>query len=222
MFSTRASATTAKCRQSESFFTELSLERIRGRSGRSAERLQRQGPYTGGYSGDQLPGPGAQHYHRAVSGGAAGRSSQLQETAASCVFSPKPAGGPCRTSPSTTRSRSRSIISTEGSSGTGTEQEGDRLSRWTMAHKIDYDWKIRERLSLFSGFQDPLPEGVAAQSGSARCAPAPPDSVDETGIPPDGENPLSARRAGNNVEIPLLRRRSCGTGREFQSSATRC
>ena len=34
-----------------------------------------------------------------------------------------------------------------------TEQEGDRLSRWTMAHKIDYNWKIRERLSLFSGFK---------------------------------------------------------------------
>ncbi len=33
------------------------------------------------------------------------------------------------------------------------EQEGDRRSRWTMAHKIDYDWKIRPRVSLFCGFK---------------------------------------------------------------------
>ena len=35
----------------------------------------------------------------------------------------------------------------------GSEQEEDRLSRWTMAHKIDYDWRIRPRVSLFCGFK---------------------------------------------------------------------
>ena len=32
-------------------------------------------------------------------------------------------------------------------------QVGDRHSRWTMVHAIDYDWLIRPRLSLFSGFK---------------------------------------------------------------------
>ena len=35
----------------------------------------------------------------------------------------------------------------------GTEQESDRQSRWTMAHKIDYDWEIKPRLTLFSGYK---------------------------------------------------------------------
>jgi len=34
-----------------------------------------------------------------------------------------------------------------------TVQASDRQSRWTMAHKIDYDWEIRPRLTLFSGFK---------------------------------------------------------------------
>ncbi len=34
-----------------------------------------------------------------------------------------------------------------------TEQESNRLTRWAMVHKIDYNWQIRPRLSLFSGFK---------------------------------------------------------------------
>ena len=34
-----------------------------------------------------------------------------------------------------------------------TVQASDRQSRWTMAHKIDYDWEIVPNLTLFSGFK---------------------------------------------------------------------
>jgi hypothetical protein len=34
-----------------------------------------------------------------------------------------------------------------------TVQASDRQTRWTMAHKIDYDWEIAPNLTLFSGFK---------------------------------------------------------------------
>ena len=34
-----------------------------------------------------------------------------------------------------------------------TVQQSDRQSRWTMAHKIDYDWELTPALSLFSGYK---------------------------------------------------------------------
>ncbi len=34
-----------------------------------------------------------------------------------------------------------------------TVQASDRQSRWTMAHKIDYDWEVAPGLTLFSGFK---------------------------------------------------------------------
>jgi len=35
----------------------------------------------------------------------------------------------------------------------GTSQASDRRTRWTMAHKIDYDWQLKSNLTLFSGFK---------------------------------------------------------------------
>jgi len=41
----------------------------------------------------------------------------------------------------------------EGELFDGSFQEGDRLTRWTMVHTIDYTWLIRPRLGLFSGLK---------------------------------------------------------------------
>jgi hypothetical protein len=35
----------------------------------------------------------------------------------------------------------------------GTVQQGDRLTRWTMVHKIDHTWDIRPKLSLFAAYK---------------------------------------------------------------------
>ena len=41
----------------------------------------------------------------------------------------------------------------EGDLYDGSFQEGNRLTRWTMVHKVDHLWNIRPRLSLFSGLK---------------------------------------------------------------------
>lgn len=41
----------------------------------------------------------------------------------------------------------------EGEASDGVYQRGDRLTRWTMVHKIDYTWRLLPKLSLFSAYK---------------------------------------------------------------------